>query len=162
MVDHRFIDQVFEASKGPKFTRDAKFLLDLFCNTGQGLDPLFVTIDGLDEIEELQRQDLVKTMLELVDRCRNVRLLLSSREEVDIRRLLQDKAQFTKVDDNNGEEINAYVQGRGEGWLADLRERGADDVACASIMDSLRNVVSRANGNVNPLKFSMGSETTIF
>jgi hypothetical protein len=162
VVDHRFIDQVSEASNGPKFTRDAKFLLELFCNIVQDFDPLFITIDGLDEIDQLQRQDLVKMMLELVDRCRNVRLLLSSREEIDIRRLLQDKAQFTKVDDNNGEEINAYVQGRGKGWLADLRERGADDVACASIMDSLRNVVSRANGNMEPLKFTMESEKTIF
>lgn len=150
-AEHSLIEQVFDASKRRNFALDAEFVFELFCKIAHAFDPLFVAIDGLDEIEQPQREELLKTILELVDRCSDTRLLVSSREESDIMRILENKALCARLEENNGEEIKVYVQRRGEEWVADLRERGADDVACASIMDGLGNVVSRAKGEIESL-----------
>jgi hypothetical protein len=47
----------------------------------------FFVVDGLDEINKTERQDLLKALLELSNSCSNMRLLISSRTETDILRL---------------------------------------------------------------------------
>ena len=77
-----------------------------------------VIVDGLDEIEETERQFLLRTLLEVHRDCEDMKLLISSRAEDDITRLLQNEIEPVRVDKKNVEDIRTYVQQRTDEWLA--------------------------------------------
>lgn len=88
-------------------------LLDLL----QAVDVTYIVLDGLDEINQIERQFVLKELLEINRDSANTKLLLSSRIEPDIVRLLPMNVENERVDDKNIDDIQGYVQIRTEEWL---------------------------------------------
>ena len=70
----------------------------------------FVIIDGVDEIDEIERNRLLNSFLELSRDCHETRIFVSSRQDALILRLLQDRARSIRVDQKNTERIQNIVQ----------------------------------------------------
>jgi hypothetical protein len=80
--------------------------------------PVYIVIDGLDEIEELDRRQLLKRILELSKACAGVRILISSRNEVDIKQRLKDHTTI-RVDLQNAGSIQNFVNQRAKEWFSE-------------------------------------------
>ncbi|KAF2677177.1 hypothetical protein K458DRAFT_436809 [Lentithecium fluviatile CBS 122367] len=133
-------------STGQEFTSNTNSAKDLLCDLLTNSAPTFIVLDGLDEIEHQKRGNLLKTLLEILESCENLKLLVSSRAERDIMRLLEGISCSVTVDDNNSKDIEQHVEQEGESWTAELRELGADDPDLAVIKAGLKEVVARAKG----------------
>lgn len=87
----------------------------------------YIVIDGLDEMDEDERQLLLHNLGEVARTCKNLRVMISSRAEDDIARQLQGRhsAASIRVDDKNHGSIKTYVNKRLRDW-ADLRGFGQE------------------------------------
>lgn len=79
----------------------------------------FVIIDGVDEIDEIERNRLLNSFLELSRDCHETRIFVSSRQDALILRLLQDRARSIRVDQKNTERIQNIVQYSEDGIYTD-------------------------------------------
>nr|KAK5442811.1 hypothetical protein LTR18_005488 [Exophiala xenobiotica] len=80
--------------------------------------PVYVVIDGLDEIQELERCKFLRQILSLSEACEEVRILISSRDEVDIKQLLKDHATI-RVNLRNAGSIQNFVNQRAREWFSE-------------------------------------------
>ncbi len=78
---------------------------------------VFIVIDGLDEVEEIERKRLLYLLRDILKDCQDTRLYISSREEVDIARIISTDATTVSVDRRNVESIQAYVSKRFKDWM---------------------------------------------
>jgi hypothetical protein len=78
---------------------------------------VYLILDGLDEADERDRQLTLTTVLQLHEKCANLRVLVSSREEADIMKMLTKVAGIIKVGNRNREDIKMYVQQQGSELL---------------------------------------------
>ncbi|OJJ99037.1 hypothetical protein ASPACDRAFT_79712 [Aspergillus aculeatus ATCC 16872] len=92
-------------------------LLKAFLRTA---DHTRIIIDGLDEIEEYERQVLLERLEDLVKGCPGVRILIGSRPEGDISRRLDGKAITINVHDRNAGSIQHYINHRARSWIDSL------------------------------------------
>jgi hypothetical protein len=106
-----------------------------------------VIVDGLDEIEETERQFLLRALLEVHRDCEDMKLLISSRAEDDITRLLQNEIEPVRVDKKNVEDIRTYVQQRTDEWLA---SSGFDVETSTETKRLLIPLASKADGEYVP------------
>ncbi|KAK6073797.1 NACHT domain protein [Seiridium cupressi] len=91
-------------------------LLATFLKTAKG--PTYIIIDGLDEMEECERQILLQRLEGLCKESEGLRLLISSRAEDDICRALAEKGKNIRVQDRNFGSIQNYIDHRFEDWVA--------------------------------------------
>jgi Cdc6-like AAA superfamily ATPase len=91
-------------------------LLNIFLKTATG--PTYTIIDGLDEMDECERQIFLQRLDELSKECGNLRLLISSRAEDDISRALNQKIKSVRVNDRNYGSIQNYIDHRSREWMA--------------------------------------------
>lgn len=83
--------------------------------------PSHIVIDGLDEIDSIERVLLIKQLSNLTAECSELKVLLSSRNENDIAAALRDeRTTIIEAHRRNTESIQAFVHGRREDWF---RER---------------------------------------
>ncbi|KAK1830451.1 hypothetical protein QBC39DRAFT_354018 [Podospora conica] len=88
-------------------------------------EPVYIVVDGLDEISEGQRCLLVKRLMTLLDALEGLRVCLSSRPEADLKRCLANQPKsILRVDAENAEAIQVYVDQWTKNWL---RDREADE-----------------------------------
>ncbi|KAJ4142856.1 hypothetical protein NW754_010295 [Fusarium falciforme] len=78
---------------------------------------VYVVIDGIDEIDLVERSRLLKQLLKLGDVCQECRILLSSRSEDDISTALRGKVAEIKVDQRNAGSIQAFVNHSMMDWF---------------------------------------------
>ncbi|KAH6845632.1 hypothetical protein B0I37DRAFT_407111 [Chaetomium sp. MPI-CAGE-AT-0009] len=94
--------------------------------------PTFVVIDGLDEIEEVERKLLQSSLLDVLHACKDtgLRVCISSRAEDDIARLLVQKAAVIRINDRNRGGIYTYVNSRFDEWMrnADFLQEGESEI----------------------------------
>ncbi|KAK3688870.1 hypothetical protein B0T22DRAFT_163143 [Podospora appendiculata] len=119
---------------------------DHFCKIAKISGPLLISIDGIDEISKERREALIRTLLDIVTACDNVKLLVSCREERDIMKLLEDKTSSVKVDEGNGADIKEYIEKEGNDWIMELRDLGATESDFTVINNALVGVRERAKG----------------
>jgi hypothetical protein len=87
--------------------------LVLACN-----EPVYIVVDGLDEIGEAERCLLVQRLMTLLDIFEGLRVCMSSRPEADLKRCLADHPKSTlRVDAENSGSIQVYVNRWTEDWL---------------------------------------------
>ncbi|KAI0402243.1 hypothetical protein F4802DRAFT_618082 [Xylaria palmicola] len=104
--------------------------------------PIFIVVDGLDEMEVQERKILLQQLVSM-DGCPETRILFSSRPEHDIAGILDTKAISIHVDKRNSKSIEAYVQQRGRNWI----ENGNfDQEAQKEIRCLLSPIAARAEG----------------
>lgn len=85
--------------------------------TGAGLT--YIVIDGLDEMGQLERQILLQRLDELAKDCEDLRVLVCSRDEHDISKILNEKAASVRVDERNSGSIQVYIDHRCKTWMDD-------------------------------------------
>ena len=93
------------------------FCKKLFCDLLNSMGVIHMVIDGIDEIPEAQRRGVLSTLLELTSGCANLKLLISSRAEADINKLLRTKAQILTVGAKNTQDISTYVDNMLAQWI---------------------------------------------
>jgi len=75
---------------------------------------VYLVIDGVDEISELERGILVKNLLKLAKVCNQLKIILSSRSEADIMELLNNTSVVIRVHDHNEDSIKDYIHERSQ------------------------------------------------
>ncbi|RYP91269.1 hypothetical protein DL770_002587 [Monosporascus sp. CRB-9-2] len=78
---------------------------------------VYIIIDGLDEIEELERGRLLKYLLGLSKDCEGVKVIISSRSEADIHSVLKDESTILRVDHKNAGNIQTFVNQECQTWF---------------------------------------------
>ena len=126
-----------------KVSNDTRHVRSLLTSLLQLTKFTALVVDGIDEIEYVERQFLLKQLLEMNRDCENMKLLISSRAEDDIARLLRDKGEPVLVNTKNGGHIRAYLQHRADSWLS---SNEFDEETSAEIRRLLGPLASRANG----------------
>lgn len=139
ILHERFILNVRQLTSVPSYVE--KLFTDLVADS----DPIFVVLDGLDELE-VERKTLLSTLLRILESCKNLKLLISSRVETDIDILLKRKAPSVRVDHNNSTDIELYINRQYDLWLPDLKRCKADGLTCSEIRRSLDPIKERAKG----------------
>ena len=82
-----------------------KLLEELICSS----EPVYIIVDGLDECEMIEREQLLRTILHLTETCSNLHVLVASRKEVDIRQALETKCQTLLLEEKNRTDIKRFV-----------------------------------------------------
>ena len=77
----------------------------------------FLIVDGVDEIEKRQRELLLAELLKLCAECDTARILICSRPEDDIERILGTSRKI-RVDQQNSGSIQAFVNRQSSDWIA--------------------------------------------
>lgn len=103
-----------------RFSSSVEFSTILLQSLLHQLGPTYIIVDGLDEIADINRPRILGALLELHDANDNLKLLISSRAEQDILRMLQSRVDSIRVHDENGESIKEYVAKRSQEWLSTL------------------------------------------
>lgn len=70
---------------------------------------VFIIIDGVDEINEIERARLLREVLNLSKNCREAKIMVSCRQEADIRIILDATSTPIRVDSHNAGSIQAFV-----------------------------------------------------
>ncbi|KAF4452091.1 NACHT domain protein [Fusarium austroafricanum] len=108
----------------------------------------YIIIDGLDEMNEYERQILLKRFEDLSKDCSDLRLLISSRAEDDIASTVQDKATTIRVDHRNSGSIQTYIDRRLEQWLAN---QNFDSKIKKELFQSVTPILAKANDNLEQM-----------
>ncbi|PYH80228.1 hypothetical protein BO82DRAFT_393179 [Aspergillus uvarum CBS 121591] len=103
----------------------------------------FLVVDGVDEIEELERGILLKQLLLLSEKCPETRVLISSRREDDIAAILEKMSESIRIDKRNQEGIQAFISQRLR-QMFESREFPPD--VQTQIRQSMKPLASKANG----------------
>ncbi|KAK3983781.1 hypothetical protein QBC44DRAFT_45029 [Cladorrhinum sp. PSN332] len=127
-------------------SKEVHFIKDLVCTVFRSLGPLFIVLDGLDEIEESSRTTLLNTSLEIQKSCPETKVFISSRAEHDISTQLKDKTVQIRLDHNNEEDIRTFVMVEGEELIRKIKLQGADVQACSKVRKSLEILVQKSAG----------------
>lgn len=96
---------------------------NLLANLLQALPKTYLVIDGLDECEADQRKMTLDFLNEQVDACDqsdpgNIRLLVMSRNESDIKKGLAMSTAIRMVDDDTADDLKVYIEHRVKGLQA--------------------------------------------
>jgi hypothetical protein len=101
---------------------------DLKSNTSNASDLLkslllsagqtYIVIDGLDEIEESERQILLQKLEIVVKDCNELKILIFSRAEDDIAKALGKNTKSIRVDQKNMGSIQSYIDSRSQEWMS--------------------------------------------
>jgi hypothetical protein len=81
--------------------------------------PVFIIVDGADEIDEVERGRLIKQLLTLSQSSQNAKILISSRVEQDIAKILDGEATKIRVDHCNAGSIQAFISQHIREWYQD-------------------------------------------
>ena len=96
---------------------DARYSRSLLSNTCDNLlekllcssQPVYIIVDGLDECDMIEREQLLKAILHLLKTCSNLHVLVASRKEVDIGQALKTKCETLLVEEKNRADIKRFV-----------------------------------------------------
>ncbi|KAF5700224.1 nacht domain-containing protein [Fusarium mundagurra] len=122
---------------------DSKFALNTFTKLLQVAGPTYITIDGLDEIDDCTQQVFLHLLLDVLKGLPHVKLLVSSRRVERIERILKPIAMILPIDQKNSRCIEAYVSHRGGEWLDNSF---FDSDARSEVQQLLKPLASKADG----------------
>ena len=83
----------------------SKLLETFICRS----EPVYILLDAMDECDEIERGQLLRTILGLWKNCSNLHVLVASRKEIDIRRALATECQTLIVEEKNRTDIKRFV-----------------------------------------------------
>lgn len=104
-------------SKRRDLKSNTKFATEVLSTLLKCTGPTYIVIDGLDEIAELDRQILLLGLLGILKDVDETKLLISSRQEDDIARILKDNAQIIRADNRNAGSIQTFITSRTQSWF---------------------------------------------
>lgn len=141
--DDQDLQAILCQSTAKELKRNLKKAVELLITLLSTAGPVFIVIDGLDEIDEIERGRLLQQLLELSNSCDETKILVSSRTEDDIQAILRDNVVEIRVDNRNAGSIQAFINRRVQAWFT-LRDFVPE--ARAEIEELLAPLASKANG----------------
>lgn len=127
--EHDDLQEVLCQSSRESLKWNIKIATDLLKKLLASAGPVYIIIDGMDEIDDLERDKLLAQLLSLGEVCRRTNVLVSSRPEADITAILEEKASKMSVDHRNSGSIQAFVTSSMRSWFIErdfLPEAQAD------------------------------------
>ncbi|SPO07054.1 uncharacterized protein DNG_09748 [Cephalotrichum gorgonifer] len=92
----------------------------------------FIVVDGLDEVEKVERQQLLQSLMDILNACGELglRICIASRPEDDIAKILRRRGATIRVDGNNSLGIQTYINKRYEEWMnnTDFLDEGKKEI----------------------------------
>lgn len=79
--------------------------------------PVYIIVDGVDEIDEIERGRLLHQLLDLSKNCEETKILISCRPEADIKTILDSASASIRVDNCNAGSIQAFVNRESHRWF---------------------------------------------
>lgn len=128
-----------------RLNSDLEFVKELFCQFLDSVTTVFIVIDGLDEILQIDRLHLLRTISEILQTKSNVKVLISSRPEDDISKMISEDAQRIRVHDCNRHDIETYVNSRASSLVSDAGLSGSG--LAQEISNLMKAVAAKAEGN---------------
>ncbi|KAF5643189.1 nacht domain protein [Fusarium sp. NRRL 52700] len=122
---------------------NSKFALNTLTKLLQAAGSTYITIDGLDEIDDCTQQVFLHLLLDMLKSLSHVKLLVSSRRVEKIERILKPIAKILPIDLKNSGCIEAYVSHRGGEWLD---SSFFDSDARSEVRQLLNPLASKADG----------------
>ncbi len=142
--DDRELQLILVETKERELHGNTKYVAGLLKNFLLTAGAYYIIIDGLDEMEEVERGILLTNLAEVSKDCVYLRLLICSRAEDDISERLERKTSI-RVNEKNHGSIQIYIDHRTRRLLA----RRQFDLDTQSELFSLISPLSaKANGKV--------------
>ncbi|PVH83873.1 hypothetical protein DL98DRAFT_486212 [Cadophora sp. DSE1049] len=135
------LEAILCQSTAKELRREMKIAMGLLSTLLNAAGPVFIVIDGVDEIDEIERCRFLNCLLELLKSCDEVKILVCSRMEDDIRTVLNKKAVNIRIDKQNAGSIQAFIKHHAEQWFL---SRSFLPEACAEIRRLLAPLSSKA------------------
>lgn len=115
--------------------------------------PVYIIIDGVDEIDETERGRLLRQFLDLSKNCEETKILISCRPEADIESILGPTSTSIRVDNRNAGSIQAFVNRQSHEWFQ-ARDFFPDDRAdierlLAPVAANAKGILFQASPNYN-------------
>lgn len=107
---------LFEASRADlenSITVTASLLTMLLKCAG----PVYIIIDGVDEIGEVERGRLLRQLLDMSKNCDEMKLMVSCRPEADVKAVLESVSASIRVDSRNAGSIQTFVTRQSHRWF---------------------------------------------
>ncbi|KDN66249.1 hypothetical protein CSUB01_06764 [Colletotrichum sublineola] len=108
----------------------------------------YIVVDGIDEMEEIERARLLKQLLRLSIHCEDCRFLLSSRPESDITAILQDNTANIEVHHRNSGSVQAYVNHRMGDWFQERSFTSEFQAEIEGLLARLAHTAKDTDGDV--------------
>ncbi|KAL8828541.1 MAG: hypothetical protein Q9191_002532 [Dirinaria sp. TL-2023a] len=102
-----------------KLTSSSDFVGDLLIDLLKYFPDSYFVVDGVDEVAEKERPLLLISLMKL-QKCPNVKLLISARAEHDIGYFLGSQYKGIQVHKHNSQDISDYIDHRVNNWLPKL------------------------------------------
>ncbi|KAI9708610.1 MAG: hypothetical protein M1820_003828 [Bogoriella megaspora] len=113
------LEEVLCHSSRENLKRSADAAVRLLTTLLSCAGPVYIIIDGLDEIDEMERGLIVEKLLYLSKTCENTKVLFSSRPEADIVATLEEKTANIRLDHHNLESIQTFITMQMQKWFKD-------------------------------------------
>jgi len=137
------------SSNERKFGSDPEWVRGLLSQALQDVE-VFVVVDGLDELDEKIRGPFARDILAVLETCPQLRLLVSSRDETDLRKEFTSKrALQLPIQDHNSSDVKRYVQAECERLVDSLKASGARHETCEQIKAASATVLQKTGGKGN-------------
>jgi NACHT domain len=117
VVDNKNLETVLVESSERDLKSNTSHASDLLKSLLLSGGPTYIVVDGLDEIEESERQILLQKLETVVKDCDELKILICSRAEEDITKALGKKAKSIRVDQRNLGSIQGYINTRSKEWM---------------------------------------------
>jgi hypothetical protein len=111
--------------------------------------PVYIVIDGMDEIDEVERAKLLRQLLDLSKICVETKILISSRPEADIATILAPESTPLGPVDDRDAITQFYVTERIKEWFHERKFLPEEEVEITGLLFS---VVTTANGMLYQIK----------
>ena len=109
--------------------------------------PTFIVLDGLDELDEKCRGQILQDLFHVLESCNQIKLLVSSREDSDLKKRLTGKRAIQiRVHENNRSDMENFVEMECHRLLDSLRGNCASDEMCNTIQGASRPIIKTADG----------------
>ncbi|KAJ8126088.1 hypothetical protein O1611_g7550 [Lasiodiplodia mahajangana] len=132
------------------------FLIDFVDSTS----PSFLVVDGLHEMEEVQRGRLASELLRIQNKTSKVRIFISCRKELGLSQILGRHGSVLYARRRNFEYIQDFVKKWAESWFEERRFWPEEQAEVESLLDSIvvktRGVFSYVKIALNTMKFLYG------
>lgn len=96
---------------------DVKVAASLLMSLLNCAGPVYVLVDGVDEIDEIERERLLRQLLEISENCNEAKILVSCRPEADVTSILAPVSVSIRVDRHNAGSIQTYVNRQSHDWF---------------------------------------------
>ena len=127
-----------------KLTSSSEFVEDLLETMLKNSPNTYFIVDGLDEVADVKRHYLLKSLMNL-QKSENLKLLISSRAEYDIALFLGSQCERIQVHESNAQDISDYVDHRINNWLAGL-ESGPEFIS--KLRHLTKNITPKSQGRL--------------